>query len=121
MDRRDEVILELNIGLGKDTAQVGHKVSHITAWLNYRRPLDSCEFGIKLLDPFDNPQLSEITLVARVAYKATNGLGAFNNLSADLKQECIAVWDVESRTGYLIGPKRLDWGSFDIRKFKRFK
>jgi hypothetical protein len=115
------VILELNIGLGMDTAQVGHKVSYITSWLNYRRPLHSCEFGMKVIHPFDNPPLSEITLVVRVAYKATNGLEAFNNLAADLKQECIAVWDIESRTGYLIGPKRLDWGSFDTRKFKRFK
>lgn len=111
-------ILELNVDLGQDPARIGDKVTKITSWLNYRRPLNAAVFGMRVIDVGVGLNL---TLVARVAYKCTKGLAGFEDLAADLKEECIAVWDVGNRTGYLIGPNRLTWGSFDMKKFTRFK
>jgi len=108
-------IYELNIGLGTDPALIGNRVFLITGWLNYRRPLNTHEFGVRV-----HPGPDEFVLVARVPFKSTQGLKDFENLSTLLRQECIAVWHEDTRTGYLIGEKRLNWGDFDITKFVRY-
>ena len=109
-------IVELNIGLGNDSGRVASRVSHITAWLGYRRPLYDTSLSMRVITRED-----EFVLLVRMAFKSTKGLAAFEDLARELKEDCIAVWDVDTRTGYLIGPNRIDWGDFDIKKFKRIK
>ena len=109
-------IIELNIGLGTDSGRMGSRVSRITTWLGYRRMPYDTSFSMRVIRGED-----EIVLLVRTAFKSTKGLAAFEDLARELKQDCIAVWDVDTRTGYLIGPNRLDWGAFDIKKFVRIK
>jgi hypothetical protein len=109
-------IVELNIGLGTDPGKIGARVGHISAWLGYRRPTTSPVFSLRVISGGD-----EFVLLVRTAFKSSKGLFAFEDLARELRQDCIAVWDVDTRIGYLIGPSRLDWGDFDIKKFKRIK
>ena len=109
-------IVELNIGLSIDPRRVVSRVSRITAWLGYRRPLYDTSLSMRVIKRED-----EFVLLMRTAFKSTKGLAAFEDLARELKEDCIAVWDVDTRTGYLIGPNRLDWGDFNIKKFVRIK
>jgi len=109
-------IVELNIGLGTDPGRIGARVGRISAWLGYRRPINPPVFSMQVILGED-----EFILLVRTAFKSTKGLAAFEDLARELKEDCISVWDVNTRTGYLIGPNRLDWGAFDIKKFVRVK
>ena len=109
-------IVELNIGLGTYPGRIGARVGRISAWLGYRRPINSPVFSLQVI-----AGENEFVLLVRTAFKSTKGLAAFEQLARELNEECIAVWDVDTRTGYLIGPGRLDWGVFDIKKFARIK
>jgi len=109
-------IVELNIGLGTDPGRIGERVGRIATWLGYRRLINAHIFSLQVILSED-----EFVLLVRTAFKSTKDLAAFEDLARELKQDCIAVWDVDTRTGYLIGPNRLDWGDFDIKKFKRIK
>ena len=110
-------IVELNIGLGTDVSRVANRVARITTWLSYRTRCTSPVFHMRVFNRSDD----EYVLAARVSFAASNVLEAFETLARELREDCIAVWDVDTRTGYLIGPKRLDWGDFDIKKFVRMK
>ena len=109
-------IVELNIGLGTDPGRVGARVGRISAWLGYRRPITNAVFSMQVITMED-----EFVLLVRTAFKSTKGMAAFEDLARELKEDCIAVWDVDARIGYLIGPSRLDWGDFNIKKFIRIK
>ena len=109
--------VELNIGLGTDVSRVPRKVAQITSWLSYRASCVPLVFHMRVVSRPDD----EYVLAARVSFAASNGLAAVEILARELKEECIAVWDVDARTGYLVGPGRLDWGVFDIKKFVRIK
>jgi hypothetical protein len=109
-------IVELNIGLGVDTGRIGDKVSRITTWLSYRRPINQPAFSMSVVQGE-----GEFVLLVRTAFKSTKWLAAFEDLAKELREDCISVWDVDTRTGYLIGPDRLLWGDFDLKKFVRMK
>ena len=42
------------------------------------------------------------------------------SLAAMLEQDCIGVFDTDTDTGVLVGPKAADWGAFKPEYFNRF-
>jgi len=45
-------------------------------------------------------------------------VGSFVVLCAELDQDCVAVYDITTERGELIGPKAEAWGGFDHGKFQ---
>jgi len=111
------MILELNIGVGQDPACVPHKMGLATGWLSYRMASPT-PFIVRLLRaPVGDTD--EYIMAVRVDFKSALGLQDIHNLSAMLRQDCIAVYDPATKQGHLIGGKALAWGVFDIKKFTR--
>ena len=108
-------IVELSIGLGTDPRWIDERVRRIATWLGYRRLINAHIFSLQVILGED-----EFVLLVRTAFKSTKDPAAFEDLARQPAPRT-AVWDVDTRTGYLIGPGRLDWGDFNIKKFKRIK
>lgn len=58
---------------------------------------------------------SEPTYVVELSDALTEG--SVFALAEILEQDAIAVWDMVSETGKLIGPKAASWGAFDPERF----
>lgn len=103
----------LNIGLGSDPARATHNAAKAVNWLSWR--VVAAGLSLRVQEPtISNP---EYVLVVRGTYTGT--LYSIHTLAKIMKQECIAVYDGNTKEGYLIGPKALNWGTFNPRKFIR--
>ena len=103
----------LNIGLGANYHKVPHNVAKVVEWLAWRTVPEG--WALKVHRPAGDTL--EYVLVVQCNYTAA--LSTFNQLSELLKQDCIAVFDESTKEGYLIGPRALNWGVFNPRKFLR--
>lgn len=111
MERELGVIL--NIGLGSDPARAARNAARAVDWLSWRTA--AAGMSLRVQEPTtSNP---EYVLVVRCTYTGT--LYNIKALAQLMRQECIAVFVEGTKEGYLIGPKALNWGTFNPRKFIR--
>lgn len=103
----------LNIGLGAGEACALQNAAKAMNWLSWR----VLAAGLTMRVQHPTPSTPEYVLVVQCNYTAA--LSTFNQLSELLKQDCIAVFDESTKEGYLIGPRALNWGAFNLRKFIR--
>ena len=103
----------LNIGLGADEACAVHNAAKAVNWLSWR----VLAAGLTMRVQHPTPSTPEYVLVVQCTY--CPALDSINRLAELLKQDCIAVFDESTKEGYLIGPRALNWGVFNPRKFLR--
>jgi len=102
----------LNIGLGAEPAKAMINMGKAMEWLGYRG--DPRQFRVTMHPPVAGR--IEYTLAVRVAF-LHQGITSFMALADLLHQDCIAVLNVGTSQGILVGRRALEWGVFDSDLF----
>ena len=100
----------LNIGLNvKDAAgNLIHRFSPLG-------PLGALDlYSVKVFESAVYGSETEPTLVVRCVVPNRNRIAL---VAEHFSQDCIAVWNVATQEGSLIGPRADKWGAFDPTKF----
>jgi hypothetical protein len=110
--------IELNIGLnieGSDNtqAQRDSRASFAIATLNMAN-------GTALVGTRRAQSATEDTLIAICEGSGSDVAVVVAELAYELDQDCIALFNVETGVGQLIGPRAAAWGAFNPEYFLRF-
>lgn len=110
MTTDNTVVCMLNVGLDA-VYEYGKKITfrpdHAIALLQ--------DAGFRILQDEVHTSDTEDTLVVRGV--ADRDLYQVQLVGRQLRQDCIAVWNIEDQEGLLVGPKAAAWGPFDPTKF----